>query len=448
MSDAPTGALCYLNRAADATVPVALTSAERAVLEAVNDRVAAAPSLPRLIDFVFEQCKSILPTNRISVAFLEDDGRRLVSNYTRTDYEEIHLRPGYTEPLSGTSLEHVIAAGEPRIIGDLEQHLEYRPKSRSTRLILRENLRSSMTCPLRVDDRIVGVLFHSSQQPHAFTPRHLVMHQAIVSRLSQAIEKAYRIEQLTEANRAYTKMLGFVSHELKNPIASIVMHGKLLTEGYLGPLSEQQQDAIRRMIDKGEYLLSLIREYLDLARIESGELELNAQRGVAFIAEVVEPAIEILEPQRDEKRMSIVRDWPDRPVAVECDPTLMRIVMVNLLGNAVKYGNEGGQIRITVLPEDARTRVTVWNEGPGFPQQERYKLFRRFSRLHNDNLHKRQGTGVGLYSSWRIIELHGGKIRADSKHGKWAEFSFHFPQPLPQGRVPEAADESEEDADG
>jgi signal transduction histidine kinase len=304
-----------------------------------------------------------------------------------------------------------------------------------------------MTCPLRVDDRIVGVLFHSSKQPHAFTPRHIVMHQAIVARLSQAIEKAYRIEQLTEANRAYTEMLGFVSHELKNPIASIVMHGKLLSEGYLGPLVEQQQDTIRRMIDKGEYLLSLIREYLDLARIESGELKLNARPGIAFIKEAVEPAIEILEPQRDEKRMSILRVWPNRPVNVECDPTLMRIVMVNLLGNAVKYGNERGEIRITVLPGDDRTRVTVWNEGPGFPKHERYKLFRRFSRLDNDDLHKRKGTGVGLYSSWRIIELHGGKIRANSEHGKWAEFSFHFPQPLPEGRVPETTDEPEDDAD-
>ena len=108
----------------------------------------------------------------------------------------------------------------------------------------------------------------------------------------------------------------------------------------------------------------------------------------------------------------------------------MRIVMTNLLGNAAKYGKEGGEVRITVICEPSRVEVRVWNEGLGFHEEDRAKLFRRFSRLQDPELRVRRGTGVGLYNSWRIIQLHHGRIRARSEHGSWAEFSFELSQPL------------------
>jgi len=103
------------------------------------------------------------------------------------------------------------------------------------------------------------------------------------------------------------------------------------------------------------------------------------------------------------------------------------VVMVNLLGNAVKYGKREGRIRIRAHTVDGRLRVSVWNEGPGFPPEEKPRLFRKFSRLRTPELLKRKGTGVGLYSTWRIIQLHGGRIWADSEPGQWAEFSFEIP---------------------
>jgi len=75
--------------------------------------------------------------------------------------------------------------------------------------------------------------------------------------------------------------------------------------------------------------------------------------------------------------------------------------------------------------------LAVWNEGPGFPEAEKSRLFRKFSRLQTPELLKQKGTGVGLYTSWRIVRLHGGRIRADSEEGHWAEFRVELPQPLP-----------------
>jgi signal transduction histidine kinase len=404
---------------------------ERLILDTINRKVAAAESLSSLIDFLFDSLRRISPTSRVALAFVEEQAHRVVAHYSRADYEPMLLRPGYAEDLTGSSLAKVIESGQPRVINDLQEYLAAHPRSSSTALVVREGLRSSMTCPLSVGGRNVGLLFRSSTEPHAYDAHQVRLQQAIAESLSQAVEKAYRIEQLTEANRAYTEMLGFVSHELKNPVASMVMDAKLLAQGFLGDLTEQQKQKVERSIVKGEYLLALVREYLDLARIESGALQANFTEDVDFVSAVVDPAIDIMDPQREEKGMTITKHLPNGAPRVTCDVDLLKIVMTNLVGNAVKYGSECGEVRITVRHVPTQFRVSVWNEGPGFSEAEKHKLFRKFSRLDSPELRKQKGTGVGLYSCWQIAQLHGGHIRARSLEGQWAEFYFYVPQPPP-----------------
>ena len=408
-----------------------LTSDEREVLRMVNQRVSALPTLDDVIDLLFERTAAIFPFDRIGLSFVEEDGRRVVSRYVRAGYDGVLLAKGYSEDLRDSSLERVLRQGTPRIIDDLEAYVAEHPGSRSSRLLLREGVRSSLTCPLIVEGRIVGFMFRSSRRPHAYTQHHVELQMALTERLSQAVEKAWRIEQLTAANRNYLEMLGFVSHELKNPVASMVTDARLLADGYLGPVEDRQKVKLERLITKGEYLLDLVREYLDLARVEGGELQVTMRCGVAFVEKVVEPAIELVRAQIDAAGMVLTTDLPDAPFAVDCDPSLLTIVLVNLLSNAVRYGKSGGALRLTVAPDaEHYLRVTVWNEGPGFSRAERGRLFRKFSRLHTPTADQRRGTGLGLYNSWRIVQLHRGHIRADAQAGAWAEFAFEIPQPL------------------
>ena len=409
--------------------PDTLSTEERSVLDTVNRKIAGSPSLDKVIDFVFQSTRSVLPCDRLSVAFLEESGQRLRSHYTVADYQPVLLGKGYAEDLRGSSLAEVIARGVPRVISDLERYAREHPASQSTRLVLREGIRSSMTCPLSVEGRQVGVMFRSSRRPNVYTEHHVRLHRVITGRLGQAVEKAYRIEQLESANAAYFEMLGFVSHELKSPVASMVSDAQLLTEGYLGELDPAQSERVERMIAKGKYLLGLVGEYLDLARIEGGELEFEFRPISDFAGEVIDPALEVVTPHIEEKGMRLDRELPAEAVAAQCDPGLMKIVLVNLLGNAAKYGAEGGAIRIRLAREEGDLSVAVWNEGPGFPVSERGKLFRKFSRIKTPELMKQKGTGVGLYTAWRIVTGHGGRITAASDPGHWAEFTFRIPQP-------------------
>jgi signal transduction histidine kinase len=395
-------------------------------LEKINQRVAAADSVESLIDFLFETSHDLCPCDRVALAFVTDEGRRVTAHYARATYEPLRLGKGYAEQLAGSTLETIIESGQVRVIGDIEAYLEANPQSSSTQLVFREGLRSSMTCPLSVDGRNVGLLFRSSTEPFAYDEKQVAFHAAIAERLSQAVEKAWRIEQLDAANRAYTEMLSFVVHELKSPVASMMMDAEVLIGGYIGDITDQQTEKLRRMLAKGKYLLGLVNDYLNLARLEGGEMELKLS-DVEFIGDVLTPAMEINAPQAEGKSMPIVSDIPPA-AAIPCDPNLMQIVAVNLLSNAVKYGFESGEIRVSVADNDDAMVFSVRNEGPGFSEAAKSKLFAKFSRLDDPELKKAKGTGVGLYTVWRIVHKHGGTIVADSEKGSWAQFTVTLPK--------------------
>lgn len=408
-------------------------SEERMLLRTVNQKIAARPSLRAIVDYLFDNTQSLIPCDRMGLAFIDEQSVYVTSYYNRTSYDGLRIDQGYREGLRGSTLTEVMHSGLPRIINDLEAYVKDHPRSRSSKLLIKEGVRSSLTCPLIVEGRVVGFIFRSSRTPFTYGPQHIELQMAISERLSQAVEKAWRIEQLEEANYAYTQMLGFVSHELQSPVASMVTDAQILAQGYLGDLTPEQRAKVQSMERKGQYLLSLVREYLDLARVEGGELRLAPRSRVDVMEEVVAEAVDLVRPQADAHGVQLMVCVPSPALPlVCCDPTLLRIVTVNLLDNAIKYGNEGGDIRVKAevgLDEKGgeRLRISVWNSGPGFSQAQQNRLFRRFSRLDDPALKSRRGTGVGLYNSWRIVQLHRGRIAADSKHGEWAEFSFEIP---------------------
>jgi signal transduction histidine kinase len=426
-------AVTYVDPFRDGAALKPISPEARTVLRTVNQKIAARPSLRAIVDYLFENTQVLIPCDRMGLAFVDEQGVEVTSYYNRAAYDRMYVRQGYRESLQNTTLRDVMESGLPRIIGDLEAYIHDHPQSQSSRLLVREGVRSSLTCPLSVEGRVVGFIFRNSRTPHVYGPQHIELQMAITERLSQAVEKAWRIEQLEEANYAYTQMLGFVSHELKSPVASMVTDAQILAQGYLGDLSPEQRAKVESMARKGQYLLGLVREYLDLARVEGGELKLATRSRVDVMTDVLEEAVDIVRPQADVHGMHLMVCVPSPALPpVCCDPTLLRIVTVNLLDNAVKYGNEGGDIRVKaeVLFDPKlgeRLRISVWNRGPGFDTAQQDKLFRRFSRLDDPALKSRRGTGVGLYNSWRIVQLHGGRITADSKQGEWAEFSFEIP---------------------
>lgn len=404
-----------------------LPGLERQVLERVQEKIGEAPTLEGVLSFLFDATREVYPCDRISVAFADPGGQRLSTHWIRALYEPLKLRDGYTETMEGSSLARLFDTGETRVINDLEAYLEEHPESRSTRLLVEEGVRSSLAAPLLVAEGTRGVLFRSSREPQAYTRHHVRLHQEIAGRLAQAVDKAWRIQQLTEANQAYAEILGFVSHELRAPVAAMVRDAELLAEGFLGELSDKQRERLATMAGEGRALLDMVRDYMELARVEGGEFERRVRDDVDTVREVVSPALALTASGARQRGIEIEQDLDEAPARMRADPDLLRIALVNLLGNAVKYGREGGSVRLGVRERDGKVELEVWNEGPGFSEEDRQRLFKRFSRLDKPELKKRPGTGLGLYTAWRIVRAHGGRIEAASEEGAWARFTITVP---------------------
>ncbi len=232
-------------------------------------------------------------------------------------------------------------------------------------------------------------------------------------------------EKLESINRNYMKMLGFITHELRSPIATIQSMIDALTNNLMGELPGEANRSLIRIQRNCEEMQDMIKDYLDLSRAERGELSVNT-RNLDFRHEVIEPCASLAEPLLASRRMSLDIDCPDA-VRVEVDAELIRIALGNYLSNAAKYGREGTAVRLTVRMDDGQNEVCVRNEGPGFSEEERDKLFVKFSRLRNRHTSDKRGSGLGLFLCRQILELHGGKVWAESEEGRWARFYFSFP---------------------
>ncbi len=405
--------------------PAEAAEIPREKIDFINDKVASFQTLPDIIDFLFSSFQDIIPCERIAVSFFEENGKRAVIHHVKASYESIFLDAGYSADIDNSSLEKVFAERTPRIINDLQGYLKTHPASDTTKLLVQEGINSSITIPLMVEERPVGLLFISSVSTGIYSRDHLASILKIVERIGQAVEKTWTIERLSESINSYLEMLSFVSHELKSPLDSIITLGGTLAAGYFGKMDDGHKNYVLRMVNKAKYLKEMTTEYLTLSRFENREMKINVTE-TDIVKSVIDESVEIVLPLAAEKKIKI-NNHAAGPVMAECDTTLIKIVVNNLLSNAVKYADDGGTVDIKLHAGDNELTLSVRNTGPGFPEEAKSKLFRKFSRIEKSELMKRKGTGVGLYNSWKIIRLHGGTISAESKENEWAEFSFKIP---------------------
>jgi len=231
--------------------------------------------------------------------------------------------------------------------------------------------------------------------------------------------------ELKTTNKNYMEMLGFVSHELKNPLASAIMGLFTVKDGYIGELNSAQKKCLDSVAKSLNYFKDMINNYLDLSRFEKGEVHVNKTQ-FRVLEDVVKPVLESLKQELQQKKMAIENHIPVE-VELNADKNLLRIVYDNLLSNAIKYGKENGRIELNYEPDREKVVFNVRNEGKGIPKEKMSMLFKKFSRIDSPEYAGKKGTGLGLFICKEIIEKQGGKIWAESE-GKWVTFSFTLPK--------------------
>ncbi|MBN2302671.1 MAG: cache domain-containing protein [Lentisphaerae bacterium] len=236
---------------------------------------------------------------------------------------------------------------------------------------------------------------------------------------------AEREENLKATNRNYMETLGFVTHELKSPIGSILNYLYLMRQHKLGPLTEKQEKAMRICGRSVDHVAEMIRHYLNLSRIENNEMEPH-RTTVTVSRDILKPLLEDMEIVIQESELRI-QNLVEPEITVEADANMLREVFENLLSNAVKYGKKNGLLSLKARAIDGVVEFEVRNDGPGIPREKLEKLFRKFSRVNNGGS-KEKGTGLGLFITKYIVELHGGTIRAESEENSETAFIFTLPK--------------------
>jgi len=229
------------------------------------------------------------------------------------------------------------------------------------------------------------------------------------------------ISYLKELDRIKTDFVNTVSHDLRSPLTSILGYVELIKRA--GLVNENQEEYIQRVQMSVHSITSLISELLDLGRIEVGLFD---EYELVSLAPILEESLNGLQPRLIELKQNLTHDIPAKLPNVYGDPIQLRQLLDNLIGNAIKYTQNGGEIKVTGTEEDDKVIIRVADNGRGIPLEEQANIFDRFFRASNVP-DSSTGTGLGLAITKSIVENHRGRIWVDSALGKGSVFTVVLP---------------------
>jgi len=238
------------------------------------------------------------------------------------------------------------------------------------------------------------------------------------------------MEDITRKLDLYEFLMDFVSHEIRNPLNSIIMFGNLMVEGTYGDLSDEQKEVMQRMLVSAYRIEHMTGDFLNMRRVDAKE-DILHREWLNLKKDVIQVTLNDLTDKfpNQSERLAKVREGDCSAGKVFADRQLLLTLYDNLFFNALKYGSEDGRIFWDCLLEDDNWLLRVYNEGKGVRKEDLDAIFTKFTRIKDKEIPSQPGTGLGLYNVQRIVHLHGGKIWAESKYGRNFAVWLTIPRP-------------------
>lgn len=295
--------------------------------------------------------------------------------------------------------------------------------------------RAEMAVPMIVGDNLLGIFDVQSTSTAGFSEEDASIYTTLTAQVAVALqnarlymEQAATVTQLRELDRLKSSFLANMSHELRTPLNSILGFTDVMLEELDGPLTPNMDNDLKLIQKNGKHLLHLINDVLDMAKIESGKMNLIIEK--FNLNETIEDVMSITSSLANEKSLALSLEIEsDQNVFIRADHTRLRQVLINLVNNGIKFTEKGGvSVRVTHKVNDVL--ISVKDTGLGIPVDHLESIFQEFTQVDSTTTRKAGGTGLGLPISRRLIEMHGGKLWAESSGENGNGTTFHVLLPI------------------
>lgn len=405
-----------------------------ALLQRIDELILSSITHP---EEIARLVTSLLVTHidfQIASIFLFDKKKNLLKRIALSEEEQAVSGKSYFTEISLSQNENIIiqAINEKKLKITPSLGNVLLPQDGSEQLA---NIKSVYTYPLSVRSELIGAMIIGLKEDE---PSVSEFRRDLLNRLAETIgiaidnsllysEVQAANERLKELDKLKTEFVSLASHELRTPMTAIKSYLWMALEGKGGPLTEQQKYYVDRAYVSADRLIKLVNDMLNISRIESGRLSINVKS--VNLTQLVQEVIEEISPHANEVGVSLKLDSTISVPNVLADADKIKEVLFNLIGNSLKFTQKDGKVVITFAIKDTMIETTVSDTGSGIDKENLPKLFQKFGIISesyaNEETKATSGTGLGLYVSKAIIELHEGKIWATSE-GKGKGTQFHF----------------------
>jgi signal transduction histidine kinase/ActR/RegA family two-component response regulator len=326
---------------------------------------------------------------------------------------------------SNTATVRALRTGKSQLMEDLPEPLltSFTQSEEHRAMVDVLSPHAVISVPLKIRDRTIGVIgLVACDQKRRYTQREVALAESLAQRVAVAVDNARLFHAVKEANRQKDDFLAMLAHELRNPLAAIRYAVAL---GQMSP--EESAEEMLGIIDRQTgNLAHLIDDLLDVSRISRDKVTLRRER--VNLAACVEGAAATVRPLIGEKRHELNLEMPDSPIHVFVDPTRTEQIIANLLTNAAKYTNKGGNITVRASTENGEAVIQVIDTGIGLPPEMLHRVFDLFAQADRTLDRSQGGLGIGLTVARKLAEMHGGSIAADSEGlGCGSTFTVRLP---------------------
>lgn len=402
---------------------------ELLLLQKISETILGSLDLKAVLEKILEETMMSDSFDLGNIRLLDPSGEML----------EVVAGRGYRCPdhVSGHRALARTTEGEQSKFGDrlfrepcVEEELQQCPGYRTLK---KEGVESFVMVPVRANGEVLGTLQLASRSPRRFKSEEVNLLQTIGNQLGVAVQKAQLYEEtsrqaleLEKANKMQADFAAMIAHDLRSPLMNIMGVVEVMTEGMFGSVTEDQKKWLARIEANSQNLVDLVSDFLDVSKLESGYVDINRER-VNLIG-LIQKSIESYRVLALNKRIEIKDAFDPSLPAVHADPRRLDQVFDNLVGNAIKFTEEGGTVEVgAALVDAALVRVWVRDNGVGIAGNEMGQLFEKYRQGGNVKHSRHRGTGLGLVICKMIVEAHGGRIWAESAEGRGATFFFSLP---------------------